>query len=96
MDPSVAEYILQIVERTRQAPGVDIGISPRGSLALYRGAQARAMIEGRDYVLPDDVKQMCKPVFLHRLVCRGSADRGVNGHAARMLDGILDSVPVPV
>jgi MoxR-like ATPase len=96
MDGSIAEYILQIVERTRQAAGVDIGISPRGSLALYRGAQARAMIEGRDYALPDDVKQMCKPVFLHRLVCRGSADRSLNGHAARILDGILDSVPVPV
>jgi MoxR-like ATPase len=96
MDASVTEYILQIVERTRQAAGVDIGISPRGSLALYRGAQARAMIEGRDYVLPDDVKLMCKPVFLHRLVCRGSSDRSPNGHAARILDGILATVPVPV
>ena len=96
MDGSIAEYILQIVERTRQAAGVDIGISPRGSLALYRGVQARAMIEGRDYVLPDDVKQMCRPVFLHRLVCRGNPDRSPNGHAARILDEILSSVPVPV
>ena len=45
---------------------------------------------------PDDVKLMCRPVFLHRLVCRGSSDRSVNGHAARILDGILGAVPVPV
>jgi len=96
LDASIAGYIMELVERTRRAAGVDIGISPRGSLALYRSAQARAMIEGRDYVLPDDVKLMCKPVFLHRLVCRGAADRSVDGHASGILDEILRIVPVPV
>ena len=96
VEDSVADYILTLVDHTRQATGVDVGISPRGSLALYRGAQARAMIEGRDYVLPDDVKQMCQPIFLHRLVCRGGQDRGTNGQAARALDEVLRTVPVPV
>jgi len=76
VDDAVTEYVLSLVEETRRAPGVDIGISPRGALALYRGAQAHALIEGRDYVIPDDVKQMCRPVFLHRLVCRADRDRG--------------------
>jgi MoxR-like ATPase len=84
------------VDGTRHATGVDVGISPRGSLALHRAAQAWAMIEGRDYVLPDDVKQMCRPVFLHRMVCRGSRDRGMNGLAARALNEILRATPAPV
>lgn len=96
MDPSVADYVLTIAERTRAAPEVQVGISPRGALALYRGAQARAMIEGRDYVIPDDVKAMCGPVLVHRLVCRGSRDRSVNGAAARVVDEVLQSVPIPV
>ena len=96
VDALIADYIMELVEGTRHAPGVDIGVSPRGSLALYRSAQAHAMIEGRDYVLPDDVKVMCRPVFLHRLVCRGGSDRGLDGHAARVLDEILRTVRVPV
>ena len=96
VEESVAEYVLGLVERTRQASDVDVGISPRGGLALYRGAQALSMIEGRDYVLPDDVKQVCRPIFLHRLVCRGSRDRGGDGLASRTIDEILRTVPVPV
>jgi MoxR-like ATPase len=96
MDDAVAEYVLSLVEQTRHAPGVDVGISPRGSLALFRGAQAHAMVCGRDYVLPDDVKFMCKPIFLHRLVVRGGFERGSDGRASRVLDEILRSVPVPV
>ena len=96
VDGAVADYILALVESTRHASGVDVGISPRGGLALYRSTQTRAMIEGRDYVLPDDVKEMCRPVFLHRLVCRSGRDRSGNGMAARALDEILRTVPVPV
>ena len=96
VDDSVADYILTLAERTREAPEVDIGISPRGALALYRGAQAHAMIKGRDYVTPDDVKAVCPMIFLHRMVCRGDRDRGLNGVASRVLNDILRSVPVPV
>lgn len=96
VEEAVADYVLSLVDATRQAPGVDVGVSPRGSLALYRGAQALAMLSGRDYVLPDDVKALCPSVFLHRLVCRSSRERGGDGHAARALDEILRTVPVPV
>jgi len=96
VEDSLVDYILALVDATRQATHVDIGISPRGALALHRGAQAYAMIEKRDYIVPDDVKKMCRPVFLHRLVCRGGSDRSRDGRAARALDDILSTVPVPV
>ena len=96
VDACMSDYVLSLVEATREAPEVDVGISPRGGLALYRGAQARAMVAGRDYVLPDDVKEMCRPVFLHRLACRGSRDRTPDGPVVRVLDEILRTVPVPV
>ena len=92
---SLSDYILSLVDGTREASEVDVGISPRGALALYRGAQARAMIKGRDYVNPDDVKNMCPPIFVHRLVCRGSRDRTAHGPAAHVLDEILRTVTVP-
>ena len=96
VEDSVAGYVLSLVESTRQASEVDVGISPRGGLALYRGAQALAMIEGRDYVSPDDVKRICRPIFLHRLICRGRQNRGSDGPASRMIDEILRTIPVPV
>jgi len=96
VEETVAHYVLNIVQGTREASEMEIGISPRGGLALYRGAQALAMIEGRDYVIPDDVKRMCPPIFLHRLVCRGSRDHSDNGLASRVLEEILRTVPVPV
>ncbi len=91
----VAEYVLALVEATRRAPGVDVGISPRGGLALFRSAQAHAVVQGRDYVMPDDVKSVCPAVFLHRLVCRGSRDRGRDGVAAKTIADILTQTPVP-
>jgi len=96
VEESVARYVLALVAATREASGVEVGISPRGGLALYRAAQAHALIEGRDYVQPDDVKAMCSAVFLHRLICDGSRDRGEDGPAARVVREILETVPVPV
>ena len=97
VDDVVADYVLGLVEATRRAPEVEIGVSPRGGLALYRGAQAHAMVDGRDYVMPDDVKAMCGAVFVHRLVCRGfDSDRSSNGLAWRIVADILETVPVPV
>jgi len=96
VEESVAEYMLTLVESTRRASEVDVGVSPRGGLALYRGAQVLAMIERRDYVVPDDVKRICPAIFIHRLVCRGSRDRSGDGPASRVTEEILRSVPVPV
>jgi len=96
VDDAVAEYGLRLVELTRDTPEIDVGISQRGALALYRAGQARALIEGRDYVIPDDIKYVCPHVFLHRLVCRGTSDRRPDGAPARVLSDILRTVPVPV
>ncbi len=64
---SVREYLVRVVRATRDHPAVDLGVSPRGSLALYRTCQARAAIEGRDFVLPDDVQAMTPYVLTHRI-----------------------------
>lgn len=88
-------YIVKIVEATRNHPDVVLGVSPRGSQALLKTSQALAAISGRDYVLPDDVKKMVKPVLAHRMVTRhvGSDDGKPAGHA--ILEQILQRIPVP-
>ena len=68
VDDSLLDYALEIIERTRQTERLTLGVSPRGSLMLQRAAQARAFIEGRDFCLPDDFKQLVLPVFAHRVV----------------------------
>jgi MoxR-like ATPase len=88
-------YIVKIVEATRNHPDLVLGVSPRGSQALLKTSQALAAISGRDYVLPDDVKKMVKPVLAHRMVTRhaGSDDGKPAGHA--ILENILQRIPVP-
>lgn len=66
--PSIKHYIVDLVRRTRDHPDVYLGASPRGSLGLYRAAQARAVIQGRDFVLPDDVIALAAPILGHRLI----------------------------
>ncbi len=96
VDDILVDYMLSLVEGTRQAAGVDVGISPRGGLALYRASQALALIGGRDYVLPDDIKSVCPPVFIHRLVIRGSRDHSSNGAAGLVVEELLKTMPVPI
>jgi len=91
-------YLLEIVERTRQPELFEIGVSPRGSLSLHRCAQAMALIEGRDFCIPDDIKGMAVPVLAHRArvaVKSGIRSTGVADSTEALLT-ILDSVPVPV
>ncbi|MCA8947186.1 MAG: MoxR family ATPase, partial [Planctomycetes bacterium] len=75
VEQSIADYILDIVNETRAHPKLVSGASPRGSVALFRAAQAYAMIEGRDFVIPDDVKLLAVPVLSHRIIERASFDR---------------------
>jgi MoxR-like ATPase len=91
----IYSYIIQIVEATRNHPDVILGVSPRGSQALLKTSQALAAISGRDYVLPDDVKRMAKPVLAHRMVTRhaGQDDGKPVGYA--ILDQVLRRIPVP-
>jgi MoxR-like ATPase len=92
--PAVKRYIVEIVRQTRQHTDVYLGASPRGSLALFRAGQARAMIQGRDYVLPDDIKALVKPALSHRVIL-GPAARLRDLSADQVLEEVLNRVPVP-
>ncbi|MDL4842239.1 AAA family ATPase [Aquibacillus rhizosphaerae] len=87
-------YIMDIVEKTRVHANIAVGVSPRGSQALFKAVQAHAVIQGRDYVLPDDVKQMVKPVLSHRIQIRRMAGLKSNP-ADSILDEIIETVVVP-
>jgi len=94
VDDAIKQYITSLVGATRDHPTIYLGASPRGSLALFRTAQTRALIRGRDYVLPDDVKALAEPVLAHRLIIRltdVSQDRSGRASIAE----ILETVPVP-
>lgn len=94
----IVDYMIQIVNRTRQHQEIELGISPRGTAALFRAAQALAMLEGRSFVIPDDVKKLIHPVFEHRLVMGRTGSRG-RAHAAAeaktILSEIVSQIPIP-
>jgi MoxR-like ATPase len=93
VDQAVAEYIVRLVTATREHPDVYLGASPRGSINLYRSAQAFAAMEGRDYVIPDDVKSLAVAILAHRLIVKSQASlREVDPD--RIVREILASVPV--
>lgn len=94
VSPAVKEYIVRLVHKTRQHNDVYLGSSPRGSLTLYRTAQARAAMYGRDYALPDDVKFMAPYVLSHRLIISPSA-RLRSVRAEEVVRTILDELPMP-
>ena len=73
VDQAVAEYIVRLSGATREHPDVYLGASPRGSINLYRAGQAMAALDGRDYVIPDDVKQLAVAVLAHRLIVKSQA-----------------------
>ncbi len=92
---AVADYMLAIVRGTRQHPAVELGASPRAALALFRTSQARAAIQGRDYVKPDDVKALAEPVLAHRLLTSAQSRlRGQN--ADQIIADVVGHTPVPV
>jgi MoxR-like ATPase len=98
VDDVLVDYMLAIVERTRAHESLAMGVSPRGAQALYRASQALAAVEGRDYVMPDDVKRMVVPVFAHRVVVnsRVSISQRSAEAAERILGEILTFVDVPL
>ncbi len=98
VDDSVAEYILTIIQGTRSHPQVQLGVSPRGSLSLYECCQARALVEGRDYVTPDDVKRMAVPVLAHRILVKSKGmDLATSARErVRLIEEIVNNVIVPV
>ena len=92
--PPVLDYVVSIVEATRSLGEVLLGVSPRGSIALMQAAKGCALLEGRRYVLPDDVQRMAAPVLCHRMVLRTRA--GMQRQTPEtVLDAVLRAVPVP-
>jgi MoxR-like ATPase len=94
IEDSLSDYLLDLVEATREHPDVHLGASTRAALALYRAAQALALIEGRAFVVPDDVKRLAAPVLGHRLLLRRA--RAAQGDAAeQIVNDLLRHTPVP-
>ena len=94
VDDLAKQYIASVVEATRHHHSIYLGASPRGSLALFRTAQARALMKGRNYVLPDDIKALAEPVLVHRLILP-STDRAQDKSGQTSIAEILETVPVP-
>lgn len=92
---SLVDYLVRIVEATRSTESLEHGASPRGSLDLQAFSQGLAMLDNRDYVLPDDIKRASKLVLPHRLITRRGT-RSVTVSARHVIDEIVDAVPVPV
>ncbi len=92
--PAIKRYIVALTRQTREHSDVYLGASPRGSLGVYKTAQARAAMQGRDYVLPDDVKALAGPVYAHRIIL-GPAARLRDIDADAIVAEIINNVPVP-
>lgn len=95
IDPDIEKYIIEIVNKTRTHSNVAVGASPRGSLALLKLTRAHAALQGRDYILPDDIKKYASPALVHRLILK--ADLWLKQNAAEdIVTEIMKFVPVPV
>ncbi len=98
VDEELVNYTLAIVEKTRQHEYLSLGVSPRGSMSLYRAGQALAFLEGRNYCIPDDFKRLMLPVFSHRCVVssRYISTLKKADQTEAILEGIIESTPVPL
>ncbi len=95
IDAPIRSYIVDVINRTRGHSGISLGASPRAGLALYKTAQARAAVDGRDFVIPDDVKQLAPSVLSHRMILSSTARlRGAT--TEQVIDEILAEAPVPI
>jgi len=95
VEESVRKYVVQVARATREHPAIELGASPRGTLSLYKTAQALAAIRGRTFVLPDDAKYLAPPVLTHRIII--SPQTRLRGRRPEeVMAEIVDTVPVPV
>ncbi len=95
VEPSVESYIVELVRATRVHSSIELGVSPRGTMALYRCAQAYAAVAGRAYVIPDDVKHVARAVLSHRMIT--TSQSRLHGHVLeQIVDDVLHTVAVPV
>ena len=99
VDEILVDYLLRIVAQTRENDALELGISPRGTLALFRSAQAYALIDGRDFCIADDIKQLVLPVFAHRVIVnsrQSTSSKRRSYEAEQILQEILLKTNVPV
>lgn len=98
VDEVLVDYLLNIVAQTRETDALELGISPRGTLSLFRSAQAFALIDGRDYCIADDVKRLVLPVFAHRVIVnsRQASTKRQTTQAEQILQDILQKTTVPI
>src|SRR5882724_10986052 len=92
--PVVDEYLLRIVQATRTTEGVEVGVSPRGAIALRKAAQARALVQGADHVTPDDVKALAVPVLAHRLIFSSNQLDDLRQQSEKIIQELLQHVSV--
>jgi len=97
-EAALVDFLMEIVRRTRVEPRLQIGVSPRGAVALYRAARAYALVQGRTYLVPDDILTLAVPCLAHRLLPVGTASSTAEAHqeGAILLEEIIREVPVPV
>ena len=98
VDEAIVDYMMAIVAQTRKQEALSLGVSPRGAQALYRATQALALVEGRDYAIPDDVKRLAVPIFAHRVVIntRVALAQRASDLGDRILEEILTRIEVPL
>ncbi|MDJ0973052.1 MAG: MoxR family ATPase [Planctomycetota bacterium] len=96
LEDSVLDYALQVTRATRESKHLSLGVSPRGSLALTRAAQAHALIQGRDYVLPDDVKSLAVAVLAHRVMSNVPGGEGTADEREKIIRDVVETLEVPV
>ncbi|WDQ17406.1 AAA family ATPase [Rhodopirellula sp. P2] len=96
MDESLVDYLLDIVEATRHHDAFQVGVSTRGLISFHRGCQAMAIRRGRDYVTPDDIKQMAVPSLAHRVLAEGIFQGGNRSVVEQQLADLIEPIPVPV
>ena len=96
VEDSIYDYLLDIVTATRESDELRVGVSTRGALCLYRAAQALALIRGRTFVVPDDIKELAVPVLSHRVVPKGYLHGGQRDAIETLIDNLVEEVRVPV
>ncbi len=95
VDDAIADYLLDIVHATREGNDLHVGVSTRGALTFYRAAQSLALVSGRDYVTPDDVKSLASPVLAHRVVGKSFLQAGEFGAAEKIITNLVERLRVP-
>ena len=95
VEDSIYEYLLDLVEATRNCDELHVGVSTRGALRMYRATQALAMLSGRDFVVPDDVKKLAAPVMAHRVIPKGYLHAGQREAVEQLIQRLIDDIKVP-